>query len=67
MPFNVGPFELLVMFLILVPVVVVVGLTIRALTMSTNKRICPVCGSRVKRGRTTCATCQHDFAAAQRS
>jgi uncharacterized Zn finger protein (UPF0148 family) len=41
-------------------------LVIRALAR-TGKRVCPACGSPAKRGRTTCATCQHDFAAAQRS
>jgi len=29
-----------------------------------RERVCPVCGERVKRGRTTCASCGHDFAAA---
>lgn len=27
-------------------------------------RTCPVCGENVKRGRTTCKACGHDFAAA---
>lgn len=30
-------------------------------------RICPACGERVKKGRTTCQGCGHDFALAARS
>ena len=67
MPFNVGPMEVLVMLLMMLAVVGVLVLTIRALSMSNSKRVCPVCGSQVKRGVTTCATCQHDFAAAHQS
>jgi hypothetical protein len=29
-------------------------------------RVCPVCGESAKRGRTTCKSCGHDFAAAVR-
>jgi hypothetical protein len=67
MPFGVGLPELLVLALMMAAVVAVVVLVIRALTASTRMRACPVCGSPVKRGLTTCATCQHDFAAAHRA
>lgn len=30
-------------------------------------RTCPVCGEHVKKGRTTCQKCGHDFAAAARA
>jgi len=30
-------------------------------------RLCPACGERVKKGRTACPSCGHDFAAAARS
>jgi hypothetical protein len=30
-------------------------------------RICPACGERVKKGRTECPSCGHDFAAAARA
>jgi predicted amidophosphoribosyltransferase len=66
MPFNVGPMEAVVMLLMMATFVVVLVLVVRALSMST-KRVCPVCGSSVKAGRTTCARCEHDFAAAHRS
>jgi predicted amidophosphoribosyltransferase len=66
MPFNVGLAELLVMLVMMLTFAVVFVLVIRALA-STGTRVCPVCGSHVKRGRTTCATCQHDFAAAHQS
>jgi ribosomal protein L37AE/L43A len=59
--------ELVVMLLMMLAVVTVLVLTIRALSMSNRKRVCPVCGSQVKRGLTKCATCQHDFAAAHQS
>ena len=32
-----------------------------------KRRTCPVCGEDVKKGRTTCQNCGHDFAAAARS
>jgi hypothetical protein len=68
MPFNVGPVELLVMLVMMVVLVVVLVLVIRAATTGTaRKRMCPVCGSPVKRGLTTCPTCQHDFAAAHQA
>jgi hypothetical protein len=66
MPFNVGLAELLVMLVMMVAFVVVFGLVIRALA-GAGRRTCPVCGSPIKRGLTTCATCQHDFAAAHQS
>jgi predicted amidophosphoribosyltransferase len=66
MPFNVGPAELFVMLVMMLAFAAVFVLVIRALAR-TGKRVCPACGSPAKRGRTTCATCQHDFAAAQRS
>lgn len=67
MPFNVGPMELLVILVMLLALVVAVVLVVRALTLGTSRRTCPVCGSPVKRGLTTCPTCQHDFAAAHRA
>jgi hypothetical protein len=66
MPFNVGPAELVVMLVMMLAFAVVFGLVIRALA-STGRRACPVCGSHVKPGLTTCARCQHDFSAAQQS
>ncbi|MEA2192360.1 MAG: hypothetical protein QOI73_2481 [Solirubrobacteraceae bacterium] len=66
MPFNVGLPELVVLLLMMLACVVVFVIVFRALT-GTRKRACPVCGSPVERGLTTCATCQHDFAAAHRA
>jgi hypothetical protein len=66
MPFGVGLPELVVILVMLLAFAAVFMLVIRALA-GTGKRACPVCGSHVKRGLTTCATCQHDFAAAQHS
>ena len=66
MPFNVGLAEIVVLFLMMLACVIVFVLVVRALA-GTRKRVCPVCGSPVKRGPTTCATCQHDFAAAHRA
>jgi predicted amidophosphoribosyltransferase len=66
MPFNVGLPELIVMLVMMLAFAGVFVLVIRALA-TPGRRVCPVCGSPVKRGLTTCATCQHDFAAAQQS
>jgi predicted amidophosphoribosyltransferase len=66
MPFNVGLAELVVILVMMLAFAAVFVLVIRALANS-GKRECPACGSHVKRGLTTCATCQHDFAAAQQS
>jgi predicted amidophosphoribosyltransferase len=66
MPFNVGLPELIVMLVVMLAFAAVFVLVIRALA-KTGRRECPACGSPVKRGLTTCATCQHDFAAAQQS
>jgi hypothetical protein len=40
-----------------------VGFLILALVwlMSRPKRVCPVCGESVKKGRTSCKKCGHDF------
>ena len=67
MQFDVGTVEVLTMLLMMLAVVTVLVLAIRALSMSNSERVCPVCGSKVRRGLTTCATCQHDFAAAHQS
>jgi lysylphosphatidylglycerol synthetase-like protein (DUF2156 family) len=44
-----------------------IGLVIGAIVWAVirpKKRLCPVCGTDVPRGRTTCTSCGHDFAAA---
>jgi hypothetical protein len=43
---------------------VFVALALVWLMTRPSKRTCPVCGEEVKKGRTTCKKCGHDFAAA---
>jgi len=54
----IGPLELAIILLLLVPVVLL-ALGVRAMVT----RPCPRCGKRVRNGLVVCNHCQHEFAA----
>lgn len=62
----IGPFELIVLLLVVLPVGVAFFYGIRLLRSASRRsrsRECPRCGAFVKRGETVCQTCGYDFGA----
>jgi len=62
----IGPLELIVLLLMVLPVAVVFFFGVRLLKSASERnrsREYPRCGAFVKRGETVCQTCGYDFAA----